>query len=515
MKTEESGGREVAVRFDPKAGPASRGFEVGKLRFIVGSDEDCDFVVHDPEVSGEHLSLKMLDGHVEVHDLGSRTGTFVNGNRISAPTLLEPGDELKIGSSILKAQLVEREPVPPAPTPGPGRGGGEGPPPEQPARPPGGRRPSRRVIAIGAVAAGVVALVAVLAVAGVFSSGSKTLTESEVIAKDKPATLMVITREKKASPLTTIFGNGGTLLDGGTAWVYDASKGLIVTNAHVVVNGDTFEAGYDSTGLVRATLVAVDLPDDIAVLRVPPALLSGLTTMERASGADVKQGETVYALGFPGNSSSEIDFLKTPFQATSGTISATKGVSATVNTDALGVSENENAGVLHTGLYQTDAAVNPGNSGGPLVNDRGELVGMNEAGSGSAQNQGYAIPITKLEEVLPELAAGESVGWPGFGATALSPEDAEYLGGEGLIMTAVAKDTPADQEGIGRYLAGASKFGNFVIIIEVNHHAVTTAQQYVDEMKSIGSGERFSITVAQEGPDQYLHGIEEGTIAAP
>ncbi|HEX8754138.1 MAG TPA: hypothetical protein VF731_12050, partial [Solirubrobacterales bacterium] len=63
--------------------------------------------------------------------------------------------------------------------------------------------------------------------------------------------------------------------------------------------------------------------------------------------------------------------------------------------------------------------------------------------------------------------------------------------------------------------AEASKFGNFVIVIEINHHAVGTAQQYVNEMKSIGSGERFSLTVAQEGPDQRLHGIEEATIAAP
>ncbi|HEX8751933.1 MAG TPA: trypsin-like peptidase domain-containing protein, partial [Solirubrobacterales bacterium] len=461
MSTKDTGGEELAVRFDPKAGPVDGGFEVGKLRFIVGSDEDCDFVIHDPEISGEHLSLKMLDGHVEVHDLGSRTGTFVNGSRITAPTLVEPGDELKLGNSVLKAQLVEPEVAPPAPAPG--RGGGEGPPPVQPSRPPGGRRPSRLVVTIGAVAVGLVALVAILAVAGVFSGGGGALSEQEVIAKDKPATLMVITREKTASPLTTIFGNGGTLLAGGTAWVYDASKGLIVTNAHVVVNGDTFEAGYDSTNLVHATLVGVDLPDDIAVLRLPPALLSGLTTMERATAADVKQGDTVYALGFPGNSTSEIDFLKTPFQATSGTISATSGVSATVNTDALGEPENENAGVLHSDLYQTDAAVNPGNSGGPLVNDHGELVGMNEAASGSTQNQGYAIPVSKLNEVLPQLAKGESIGWPGFGTTALSPSDAEYLGGEGLIMTAVAKDTPADQEGLGRYLAEASKFGNFVI----------------------------------------------------
>jgi putative serine protease PepD len=511
MKATDVSNGDVAIRFDVEGGPPDSGFEVGRTRLIVGSDPDCDFVLAEPDVSGEHVSLKVLGGHVEVHDLGSRTGTFVNGNRIVAPTLLEAGDELTIGSTVLKASVASHGAVPPTPAAG---GAGAGIPSEPEAAPAGSRLPSRRTLTIVAAALAVVAVVAIVAAAGVFSGGGGILTEAEVIARDKPATLMVITRAKAASPMTELVGGGGNLLGGGTAWVYDASKGLIVTNAHVVVNGDTFQVGYDSTGLVHATLVGVDLPDDVAVLRVPPALISGLTTMERASGSDVRQGDTAYALGYPGNSTSELDFLKTPFQATSGTISAISGVSTTVSTDAFGNPENDNAGVLHSGLYQTDAAVNPGNSGGPLVNDRGELVGMNEAGSGSTQNQSYAIPVDKLDQVVPVLARGESIGWPGFGATALSTEAAEYLG-TGLVMTAVAKDTPADQSGIREYLAAATDLGDFVIVSEVNHRRVTTAQEYVDAVKTIGSGEQATFTLAREGPDLFVHAVTEFPITFP
>lgn len=515
MANQSGNGAGTAFHFDAKAGPEKGAFDVGEGRFIVGSDEDCDYVVHDPEVSGEHVSLKVLGGHIEVHDLGSRSGTFVNGHQISSPTLLDAGDELKIGSTVLKASPGSGTTVSPPRPRRPQQAPGGAPPQEPPARVGrGGRRPSRGVLIALAAVAGVIVLAAVLLLSGVFSSSNGPLTEAEVIAKDKPATLMVVTREKRVSPMTEFFGNGGDLLGGGTAWVYDAGKGLIVTNAHVVVNGDTFQAGYDSTNLVHATLVGVDIPDDVAVLRVPPALLQGLTSIERADPGEVQQGDIAYALGYPGNSTSQIDFLKTPFQATSGTISATKGVSTTVNTDAFGDDENTNAGVLHSGLYQTDAAVNPGNSGGPLVNDHGELVGMNTAGSGGTQNQSYAIPVAKLNEVVPKLAGGESIGWPGFGATAIPPEAAEYFG-TGLIMTAVARDTPADQSGISRYLAAATTLGDFVIIIDVNHRPVTTAQEYVNAVKSIQGGEQATITLAREGPDLYVHAVTDFTVTFP
>ena len=271
-----------------------------------------------------------------------------------------------------------------------------------------------------AIAVVVVAVVAGALIAILSSGGSSgPLSESEIVQAAKPSTLLVVGRSRGVSPLS---GRAGSILGAGSAWVYDAERGLIVTNAHVVQNASTVLAGYDSTSLTHATIVGLDSRDDLAVLRVSPGDLPDLKTLPLAENGSVKQGESVYALGFPGNGNSESDFLKTPFQATAGTISTIDG-EATVSYDAFGQEAvhgepNANANLLLTGLYQTDAAVNPGNSGGPLVNDHGELVGVNVAGGGG-ENQNDAISIKTVRSIVPQLAEGKSIAWLGIGVRAV------------------------------------------------------------------------------------------------
>jgi len=492
------------IAFTAEGGPADGGrFEVGTRHFIVGSDADCDFVLDDPDVSGEHTSLKVLDGHVEVHDLASRTGTFLNGTPLTTPALAGPGDEIRIGATVLRA-AKEWSAVPSAPpaqtAPAPPA------PPEAPpaAAPPGGR-PRRRIgrgvwIAAAVAALAIVAAV-VLLVSGVLSGGG-TLSESEVVAKDKPATLMVVARTRGVSPVT---GSGsGTIFSGGSAWVYDAARGLVVTNAHVVLNGGTYQVGYDSAGLTGAKLVGVDLADDLAVLKVSPALIPGLKSLELAPPEDVQQGDTVYALGYPANSTSQVDFLKTPFQATRGSLSAISGVQTTVNADAWEASENDNAELLLTDLYQTDAAINPGNSGGPLVDDAGRLVGVNVAGSAAAEAQGYAIPVTTVSDVVPKLASGKSIGWPGFGVSPLSSSAADALDIRGgMLITSVAKDTPADQSGLTDLVSRAAREGTGLVLVAINSQPVTTAQEYVNVVSDIRSGEQATLDIVIPGDGAY------------
>jgi len=92
----------VEIRTGPRAGST---VEIGR-RLVIGSDPSCDISLDDPEVAEEHASLRVHDGAVEIRDLGSESGTFVNARRISAPTRLADGDEVRVGSTVLvPAQL--------------------------------------------------------------------------------------------------------------------------------------------------------------------------------------------------------------------------------------------------------------------------------------------------------------------------------------------------------------------------------------------------------------------------
>ena len=394
-----------------------------------------------------------------------------------------------------------------------------------------------------AVVAGVVVIV-VVAVAAFLLLGSGgsdgPLSEAEIVKAAKPSTLLVVGRSRGVSPLS---GHSGSILDAGTGWVYDAERGLVVTNAHVVQNASTVVAGYDSTNLTHATIVGLDARDDLAVLRVSPGDLPGLTTLPLAENGSVEQGASVYALGFPGNGNSQSDFLKTPFQATAGTISTLDG-EATVSYDVFGQEAvhgepNSNAGLLLTGLYQTDAAVNPGNSGGPLVNDRGELVGVNVAG-GIGENQNDAISIKTVRSIVPQLAEGHSIAWLGLGVSALtsglavcgnepdfcleSPSEGEIEGKTytnedlkgGMLLGAVTRDTPADQETqLAEALSVYSRKGYFVLITSINNQPVTTQQQYVNLASQIGSGQQVEVTHYDVSTEQPNKGPFTETLHAP
>jgi S1-C subfamily serine protease len=373
----------------------------------------------------------------------------------------------------------------------------------------GGRR--RLLVAGGILALVIVAAVVVVVVAG--SGGpSGPLSSAEIIETDKPSTLMVVGRGVGASPIT---GGTNKILDSGTAWVYDAEKGLIVTNAHVVLNASAFEAGYDSSSLRRADLVAVDARDDLAMLKVNS---SELKTLPMAEEEELEQGETVYALGYPGNGSSEENFLSSPFQATEGTLSTLED-EATVSYDAFEQEGNENSGLLLKHLYQTTAAINPGNSGGPLVNDEGELVGVNVArGGGESQND--AISIATVREEVPKLAKGESTAWLGLGLNALAtplagcPQSDEESGfciasesedsegnkydnsglTGGMMVGAVARDTPVDQQTELSQVVSKSVGNEYVVLVtSINGTPVTNEQQYINLASQIESGQQVEM----------------------
>jgi serine protease Do len=202
--------------------------------------------------------------------------------------------------------------------------------------------------------------------------------------------------------------------------------GYLVTNAHVVGDADRIQARLTDGRRFEAKLIGLDERVDLALLKIDA---TGLPVASLGDSNRTRVGEFVLALGHPFGLEQTVSF---------GIVSR-KG--SPIQVAAPGFE-----------FIQTDAAVNPGNSGGPLVNMAGEVVGVNSmaAVNGSI---GFAIPVNLVKALLPQLAEKGKVEWGWLGVTIaeVPDEDAAKLGlkePRGVLIRQVAAGQPADQGGI-------------------------------------------------------------------
>jgi S1-C subfamily serine protease len=228
-------------------------------------------------------------------------------------------------------------------------------------------------------------------------------TAASAVQKVIPSTVLVVESEGG--------GNGGR----GTGWVWDARQGLIVTNAHVTHGGVVFtinqgrsidiredSAGnlFAGPGARRAQLKGEALCEDIAVLQVSDR--HALRTIQQLpAGKQLEIGDPVVAVGYPAAApiAANPDFNAT-LTGNTGIVSVPKTTLEAVRGSG-----------FETGPYQdviqTDTVINEGNSGGPLVNFQGQLVGMNTVKSTQNVGQNYAIADERIRQIVPELIAGK------------------------------------------------------------------------------------------------------------
>lgn len=242
--------------------------------------------------------------------------------------------------------------------------------------------------------------------------------------------------------VTMTRGRGYAMGGTGSGWVFDAD-GHIVTNAHVVRDSSRVMVQFQDGRAVRAKVVGVDSSTDVAVLKVDAD--DGLFPAKRAPDVVLHQGDRVYAFGSP---------FGFKFSMSEGIVSG------------LGRDPGQIVGSSgFTNFIQTDAAVNPGNSGGPLVNVEGRVVGMNVAiatspglmANGEGQNSGisFAIPVATIESVVEQLITTGVVARGYLGVSRPMSEDqnnrllnSQNFRGRGVIVTDVPNDGPAAKAGI-------------------------------------------------------------------
>jgi putative serine protease PepD len=186
-----------------------------------------------------------------------------------------------------------------------------------------------------------------------------------------------------------LFGGGGSQQAEGSGFVYD-TDGHVVTNQHVVGDGGSIKVKFWNGDTYDATLVASDPSTDLAVIKVdaPSSILHPIALGDSDA---VQVGDTVIAIGSPFGLAGTV---------TSGIVSA------------LGRSMDSPSGYTIANSIQTDAPINHGNSGGPLIDMAGRAVGVNtqiQSDSGGSDGVGFAIPSNTVRSVVEQMVAGKTV----------------------------------------------------------------------------------------------------------
>ena len=271
--------------------------------------------------------------------------------------------------------------------------------------------------------------------------------------------------------------------------------GYVLTNKHVINGANKVTVILDDgTTYEDVEVVAVDPLNDIAFLKIKDA--SNLTAATLGDSKTINVGQQVIAIG---NALGEYQN-----SVTAGIVSGT-GRDVTAS-DGSG----QNTETL-SDMIQTDAAINSGNSGGPLVNAAGEVIGVNTATSATAENMGFAIPISSVKGMLKQLAETGSAKrtYLGVYATAITPEVAKssnlpvtsgaYLYSQSSY-TSIVKGSPADKAGLK----------DKDIVTAVNGTKVGAAGSLSNLIGEYKPGDTVQLTVLREGKEIAVNVTLEG-----
>jgi S1-C subfamily serine protease len=277
----------------------------------------------------------------------------------------------------------------------------------------------------------------------------------------------------------------GTGSGAGTGMLLTDS-GEVLTNNHVVSGASDIQVEVPATGQTyRAKVVGTDATDDVAVIQLDGA--SGLPTVNLGDSSRVKVGDAVVAVGNAGGQGGAPTVVNGSVRALDQQI--------TVGDPASGVQEQL------SGLIQTDAPLQPGDSGGPLMDSSSRVVGMDTAAQVGrrfqSSNEGYAIPINHALDIAHKIEAGQSsgdiqIGAPAFlGVEIVSPSQADsVLGGSGppsdngAVVADVEPGTPAAKAGLG---SGDE-------IVAIDGQAVDSPTALKTVMKTHKPGDRITVS---------------------
>ena len=305
----------------------------------------------------------------------------------------------------------------------------------------------------------------------------------EIAANVRPSVVQVITsaatwdqRTREVSTEEIGYGSGTYFraLDEGEG-------GYILTNNHVVDEGETYEIQWLDGTIMDATLVGADEGTDIAVLQFNEPAPEGATPVPLGDSDALQIGELAIVIGNPG-SGEEVLF---------GTVTA--GIISGLEREGVSAQGSFNRPVS---TIQVDAAINTGNSGGALLNAQGELVGiptlkMTASYTTIYEGLGFCIPINTAKDIIEQLIENGEVVRPRLGVTVVAQdgpdEPMRNFPPAGVRIENVEEGTPADEAGLQRY----------DIITEINGVRVYTNDDLIGQIDQYSEGDTVELTICR------------------
>jgi len=274
----------------------------------------------------------------------------------------------------------------------------------------------------------------------------------------------------------------------GSGFILDP-RGYILTNDHVVADADKITVilpdGREFTGEVMGK----DPRSDLAIVKIDG---KDLTVAPLGDSDDVRVGQWAVAFGYPFGVIEKQGATPQPMLGPEPTI--TVGVVSAINRSMPRMSRADR---MYNGMIQTDADINRGNSGGPLVNLQGQVVGINVAvvtDPGTFGKAGFAIPVNKAKSILEALIEGKEIiyGWLGIHIQDVSQDVAEFYkleGREGVLVYQVLPDSPAAQAGLHD--------GDLIKTFE--KQPVGNSRELIDRVSATKAGLRVSLGIVRDG----------------
>lgn len=331
-----------------------------------------------------------------------------------------------------------------------------------------------------------------------FGPAASSATPAVVHIKTKTKARQVSnnSRQRYSNPFADLFGDDMGDVFGGPriipeqrasgSGVLITDDGYIVTNNHVVDGADEINVTLSNKKSYKATVVGSDASSDLAVIKVEA---KGLPYLVYGNSDDAKLGQWVLAIGYP---------LNLDVTVTAGIVSA--------KSRSIGINDRQSNAAIES-FIQTDAAVNPGNSGGALINTNGELIGINSAiasPTGSYAGYSYAIPVNIVKKIVTDIVKFGAVQRAYIGIQYprenLTEEQKKELGtgykeGEpGVFIT----DVPTD----GAAAAAGLKKGD--VVTKVNGVTVLSGPELQEQVTRFKPGDKISLTYVRNGKESTV-----------